>query len=299
MSRFENKLCPICRAPFTEGADIVVCPICGTPHHRSCYLAKGHCGVEEYHAQGFSWDGYLPDEQKPTGAADPHHAEYPANAADEAYDSREQQTDDPIEQQMRSAEEYYSSFFKRLEDDTRGEDGVSMKELTTFAAKSTVHYGRAFIIFRDRTGGRKSYVSVNLCSGLFSPIFQFYRKMDWLGVLSVLLTIMTSAPSLLVYAGYITSASVPLWFNNVYTLCSFLNFAATVVLCLFGDYLYYRHAVKRIQKIRAKYKDNLGEEYYEALADSGRPSWLRAIIGLLVMAIAAALFMLLPGLMAQ
>lgn len=300
MSRFENKLCPICRAPFTEGADIVVCPICGTPHHRSCYLAKGHCGVEEYHAQGFSWDGYLPDEQKPTGAADPHHAEYPANAvADEAYDSREQQTDDPIEQQMRSAEEYYSSFFKRLEDDTRGEDGVSMKELTTFAAKSTVHYGRAFIIFRDRTGGRKSYVSVNLCSGLFSPIFQFYRKMDWLGVLSVLLTIMTSAPSLLVYAGYITSASVPLWFNNVYTLCSFLNFAATVVLCLFGDYLYYRHAVKKIQKIRAKYKDNLGEEYYEALADSGRPSWLRAIIGLLVMAIAAALFMLLPGLMAQ
>lgn len=303
MSRFENKLCPICRAPFTNDADIVVCPICGTPHHRSCYLAKGHCGVEEYHAQGFSWDGYLPDEQKPEKPVntDPHIAEYPEGtpAGENSEIGGNDDIEHQMEREMRSAEEYYNNFFKSMQDETRGADGVSMKELTTFAATSTMHYGRAFSIFRNRSAGRRIYVSVNLCSGLFSPIFQFYRKMDWLGILSILLTLITSAPTLLVYAGIITASSVPVWFNNVYMLCSFLNFAATVALCLFGDYLYYRHAVKKILKIRAKFGDNLGQEYYEALADSGHPSWLRAIIGFLITAIAAALLVLLPNLMAQ
>lgn len=298
MSRFENKLCPICRAPFTKDADIVVCPICGTPHHRSCYLAKGHCGVEKYHAQGFSWDGYLPDEQKPEKhpehtEPDPHAAEYPEGTP--AGENIEQE----MEQEIRSAEEYYNSFFKNMQDETRGADGVSMKELTTFAATSTMHYGRAFSVFRNRAVGRKIYVSVNLCSGLFSPIFQFYRKMDWLGILSILATLITSAPTLLLYAGVVSTEAVPAWFNNLYMLCSFLNFAVTVALCLFGDYLYYRHAVKKILKIRAKFGGNLGQEYYEALADSGHPSWLRAIIGFLITAIAASLMVLLPNLLMQ
>lgn len=63
MTRFENKLCPVCRRPFTENDDIVVCPVCGTPHHRACYNEKGGCGVEEWHASGFVWEGHLPGEE--------------------------------------------------------------------------------------------------------------------------------------------------------------------------------------------------------------------------------------------
>lgn len=297
MSRFENKLCPICRAPFTSDADIVVCPICGTPHHRACYLAKGHCGVEEYHARGFSWDGYLPDEAsepEPAQEADPHHAEYP-----EGTPAAESGFTQDVEQEIRSAEEYYNSFYNSMNDETRGADGVSMKELTTFAATSTFHYGRAFSIFRNRANGKRIYVSMNLCSGLFSPIFQFYRKMDLFGLLLIVLTIITSAPSLLVYAGLITADAVPAWFNSVYMLCSFINFGITVALCLFGDYLYYRHAVKSILKIRSRFGDELGQEYYEALSESGHPSWLRAVIGFLVMAIATAAITVLPRMFIQ
>lgn len=292
MSRFENKLCPICRAPFTGDADVVVCPICGTPHHRACYLAKGHCGVEEYHAQGFSWNGYLPDETPPPEPreTDPHHAEYPSGTPE-----AEPVPEHDFSHEMQSVEEYYNSLVKSMNDETRGADGVSMRELTAYAATSTMHYGRAFSAFRKRANGKRIYISMNLCSGLFSPIFQFYRKMDLLGLLLILLTMVTSLPSLLMYAGVISATAVPAWFNGVYMLCSFVNFAVTVALCLFGDYLYYRHAVKSILKIRRRFGDNLGEEYYEALSESGKPSWLRAVIGLLVTAIAAAVTMVLPG----
>lgn len=47
--------CPVCGAVFTEADDIVVCPECGTPHHRGCYSAHGGCANAEKHAEGFAW----------------------------------------------------------------------------------------------------------------------------------------------------------------------------------------------------------------------------------------------------
>lgn len=295
MSRFTNKLCPVCRAPFTEGADIVVCPQCGTPHHRVCYLAKNRCGLEEYHAQGFVWKGFLPgDEPAPETRSvsnDPHHAEYPADTPAVSQGNASPMMDmDNIE----SAEEYYKKMFESLNDNTLGEDGVSIHELCAYASKSVFHYGRAFSVFRNNTSGKKPKAFMNICSGLFAPVFQFYRKMDLLGVGVLLFTVISSIPLLLVSGGIIE------YTENVYmlvALCNFLNFILTVVLCVFGDYIYYKHAVKQIKKIRERIPER-GEEYYEALSESGKPSWLRAIIGFLAMALIAAVIEVLPRIIA-
>ncbi len=48
--------CPVCKSPFADGDDIVVCPVCGAPHHRECYKQKGGCGLEENHAKGIAWE---------------------------------------------------------------------------------------------------------------------------------------------------------------------------------------------------------------------------------------------------
>ena len=114
--------------------------------------------------------------------------------------------------------------------------------------------------------------------------------MDLLGIAALMITVASSLPLLLVYGGILEDN------EGVYilvSLCRFLSFVMTVVLCLFGDYLYYRHAIKRIKKIRSRMQER-GEAYYESLSESGRPSWLRAVIGFLVLMLTTASMGLLP-----
>ena len=59
----ENEKCPVCDRFFTADDDIVICPKCGTPHHRSCYNELGHCANKEKHGSGFE---YRPAEIKET-----------------------------------------------------------------------------------------------------------------------------------------------------------------------------------------------------------------------------------------
>ena len=58
MGNFINAECPYCGRKFAEGDDIVVCPECGTPHHRECYKEHGSCANEERHGS-FEW-GFVP-----------------------------------------------------------------------------------------------------------------------------------------------------------------------------------------------------------------------------------------------
>lgn len=53
---FTDKRCPVCGVPFQEGDDIVVCPECGTPQHRTCYERLGKCANAEHHGEDFSWN---------------------------------------------------------------------------------------------------------------------------------------------------------------------------------------------------------------------------------------------------
>lgn len=50
---FYKYKCPVCNKQFKEGDDIVVCPECGTPHHRECYEQEEHCFYQDKHSQNF------------------------------------------------------------------------------------------------------------------------------------------------------------------------------------------------------------------------------------------------------
>lgn len=47
--------CPVCGIRFDETDDVVVCPICGTPHHRHCWQESGRCINEAKHNEGYVW----------------------------------------------------------------------------------------------------------------------------------------------------------------------------------------------------------------------------------------------------
>ena len=56
MSRYDNIPCPVCNRFFVDGDDVVVCPDCGTPHHRECYNYVGHCVNRGLHKTGFIFE---------------------------------------------------------------------------------------------------------------------------------------------------------------------------------------------------------------------------------------------------
>lgn len=59
---YTNEQCPVCGKKFTETDDIVVCPECGTPHHRQCYKDNRGCANGSRHGEGFVWKKTVTDE---------------------------------------------------------------------------------------------------------------------------------------------------------------------------------------------------------------------------------------------
>ena len=55
MSNYLGSKCIMCGQEFKENDDIVVCPDCGTPYHRECFIKNGKCVNEKLHESGESW----------------------------------------------------------------------------------------------------------------------------------------------------------------------------------------------------------------------------------------------------
>ena len=292
MPRFENKLCPVCRSRFNEKADIVVCPVCGTPHHRICYLTKNQCALEELHESGWNWNGLLPEEEQElsqrteTDAAvsaaidppsvDPHHAEYPSGTP--------YQEEERLFEEKLGDDNPFRELFRSLNDREIGADGVSMHELVAYSATSVYHYGKAFNAFRGTVDGKKHKVSFNFCSGLFAPVFQFYRRMNVFGVFSLLLVLAPSLASVFLSKQMSETSSDPL----LYAL-DLARIVIMVLLCIFGDYIYYRHCVRNIVKFRKSYEgDTKSDDYYMALYDLGKPTFAGGLIGSLALSFGQA-----------
>lgn len=60
--KFTGCSCVGCNNIFTETDDVVVCPVCGSPHHRACYNEQGRCANSELHGEDFCW--IFPEELK-------------------------------------------------------------------------------------------------------------------------------------------------------------------------------------------------------------------------------------------
>lgn len=87
---YSGTHCPYCEKPLTETDDLAVCPECGTPHHRACYMEHGACANAAKHAAGFEWAAPTPtasqSEQNTakTAAGEESPEAFSANAAHSA-----------------------------------------------------------------------------------------------------------------------------------------------------------------------------------------------------------------------
>lgn len=325
MEEHKDIYCQSCLKGFSENEDIVYCPVCGAPVHRSCWEEKGGCPYEDKHKDGFVYQypkDNIPDNNTKASSdinvqndkkSEHNTNSYPNKPLFE--DNKEDREQNFSDSSDSSDPDYMPNILKELldvqnrdnmsDEDLEKEygekkfDGVSAKEMACFLNVNDPQklYRLAFFKLMIASGKK---VSFNFFSGILNPYNQLYKGMMPLGILLTLINFVTGFPNIIAYYYTFfkaeTEASALIGstaFLSAAQFLGFIQFALVILMTLFGDYLYSCYMVKKIKKIRSRFSDDNSEEYLTELVYAGRPKPLLVVIGILAQCILAALAVLL------
>ncbi len=277
MPNYTGCPCKVCQNIFKAEDDIVVCPECGTPYHRSCYTAKGTCINTELHASGMSWQEVHRSKLTDRVCPNCSHINAPDAAACSICHTplKEDPSGEPgINVVMPDGRTM--SF--RPDDPCCGLspneefDGETLGDIASYVKRNTLYYIPLFKRFKDT--GKK--ISVNFPCLLFPHLYFASRKMWLMTFLTIAVLALCNIPAMLtsmlaaftdktlieMYAEY--GMDVPQLFGNLTAfiennepLIQTLDFvfygiqlAFRVILCIFANHIYYRHTLKKVKKLR-------------------------------------------------
>ena len=177
---YTGKICDGCREPLKEGDDIVVCPICGTPQHRSCYEKNNKCVNEYLHSTGFTWTD--PDEEK-------RKAE-----AEQAVQQEQEQPEQSSPFVQATPQSMESVFMRGVLYDPKDDiGGATVGEAADYIQNSAPRYISKFMKQKKKNGK----LSWTWAAFFFAPYWFFYRTLYKVGAvflaLSVALTLATAS----------------------------------------------------------------------------------------------------------
>lgn len=166
MFLFENDKCPVCNEEFKAEDDVVVCPVCGTPHHRECYNKTHRCANREYHNKDFKFERSA-DAQQEEKAEQKTTAEKQALPFMPAIENK-------------SAEEAVKQLAEQIggDEDKKEEakvDGVSVYDVSQVIGSNVRYYLPRF--------ASKKGLNWNWGAFFFGPLYYFFRKMYMQGFL--------------------------------------------------------------------------------------------------------------------
>jgi len=268
--RYSKEKCVICDRPFEPADDIVVCPDCGSPHHRECWQEKGACGNAHLHKKGFVWQATAEGELKNESSAEQAGLVCPVCKAqnesgasvcsycgnkfpDQNVSSHSEVYEPPV---------FYSPAFDFSDKDMIG--GISAKDLALYVQIGVKRYLEKFRKI-DADNKRTDW---SWAAFFFTPYWFFYRKMYWAGgvflgltfAMSLLLSSPLSQIQQLMANMPPASAMTPADFERFYAALAdnshilLYTFALTLVVrvaaALFAVPLYKNKATKDIHSIK-------------------------------------------------
>ncbi len=269
MSNYLGCECIVCKKKFEENDDVVVCPECGTPYHRECYVNVGKCINVNLHEKGESWKP-LGGEQskckkcKSCGRMNKPHTimcEQCGKPLIESLEKNVYSNDGFGNMQNGTASEFKNAFGFDPNDKYCGIDpeedfdSVKLKDISDFVGSNQLYYLPLFKRMKDT----KKKFSFNITAFFVPQLYFAYRKM-WLWViLSIVISTVLSIP----YIIYVLSVSPMLggmisgidiessMFNTLYNVSNFVNVIFQSFMLVFANYLYYKHSVNKIKKIKS------------------------------------------------
>ena len=234
MANYIGVRCPVCNKRFVEGDDIVVCPVCGAPHHRACYQQLGHCALDELHIKGHVWEPDPPaqdsqDASGQSGAATCKCAVCGANnpadglfcqvcgsplkkasggASGQPY-APDTHTSYPhggfsVFYGTSDAQAPFAAAFGGVSPDEQI-DGVSARDIALYVGPNSRYFLPRFKQLETHGG-----ISVNLAAFFFTFLYCFYRKMYSVGLVLLGLFAVAQIPSLFIFPEYFQYVSANL-----------------------------------------------------------------------------------------
>ncbi len=306
---FQGNPCPYCGKIFTAEDDIVVCPECGTPHHRECYKEMGFCANAGSHGEDFEWHSAV--------HAEPHRVQHvpkpeTGNGETVVCDMCGQRT--PAhekfcihcgvalgEQRVPSPEEKFQQERERVFLSTLGDDigGITAKEALIYVRSNAGYFLPRFAAFNK---GVK--FDTNFSAFIFSYFYLFYRKMYGLGIIAFIANLILSIPTMLLDFAMLQEQYIEMgmlsqiiWevphqetLTVFSVIASVLIWGMRIALMLFFNRLYYAKVVGDVKGAR----DGLANETEEVITrffyrKGGTSMLVPILIGLCTLAFSFAL----------
>lgn len=273
MNNFEGMKCPVCGEELSAQNDIVVCPDCGTPHHRECWKRIGHCAHEELHRSSVPTESSeAPTESAETEAPAPSSENEAApkicpicHTENDATASFCNSCGAPLRTGYTSAP---MPTFQMLFDPLGGVnpdeeiDGVSAGELAHVVGSNSAYYIPRFQAISKK---RKTF-SLNFTALLFDIPWLFSRKMILPAIGVLIMELALAAPTIWAVihtnmAGVVLTFSDTFW--TMYDICSVLQVVLRFAVGLFGNRLYKNHCVALAQDLKHRHPE---KEEFQAMA---------------------------------
>lgn len=172
--RYTYDKCPVCDQTFKSDDDIVVCPLCGTPHHRECYTQNSNCSNANKHNENFRWESSAPQ----SNIEDSQQTINNEQKRDfTGYDLGNQPFPFPFEMPNQNP---LKNFPPELE------NGVPTEDVALFVQQDTTKYIQKFFYIK---GGKNKW---NWAAMFFAPYWFFYRKLYKHGIIVMALVLCLS-----------------------------------------------------------------------------------------------------------
>lgn len=193
-----NEKCPVCGRLFTQEDDIVICPVCGTPHHRECYNSLGHCINSDKHGTDFEYtpqssgepkqsqSDFAPGSQEGQYYVPPQSADYsPENAQHENQNEKEQN-----KKEQNTEKKFYETYIPnfpnmqysaKYANDTRTVGGKNLEEVAAVVNSNADRFIPKFL--------KNKKISWNWSAFIFGPYYLFFRKMYKQGIIFMALNL--------------------------------------------------------------------------------------------------------------
>lgn len=233
MLYYEGLSCPVCKTPFAAGDDMVVCPQCGLPHHRECWLKENRCAMADAHGTEQQWNRERqPPDFEPKASYNPPVQEYTP-----AY------VPNPI------VENYHQEQYV---------DDVALSDLTAIVGSNTRYYIPRFLrVSQSGSGGW------NWSAFLLGQWWLIYRKQYLLGIFMFVAQTVLDLLVVFMCKDLSPNATMTEMMDLLlqhpmlipWTLAYYAYLFSHILLGLRGNRLYLRNCQKKIRRLRNKTPD--------------------------------------------